>query len=259
VAQQLEAAEKALDVLKLRFTADHPDVRRMERTVRELRDKAAEEARRPKPVMPTPDAAQTPAELARLRRVRDLQADIEVIDNQLASSQTEESRLKTMIQDYQQKVEVVPTRESELVELTRDYDILKKTYDSLLVKREDSKLAANLERRQIGEQFRILDPASLPVRPANQIKRIGLSLSAAAVGLVFGLLVSGLLFYLDSSFGKEEDVVRLLDIPVLATVPAMASEADRRKTRIRNVLVDAVGTAMMFGALALVAWGFLRA
>ena len=76
-------------------------------------------------------------------------------------SQAEETRLR-LIADYQQKVEAVPKRESELVELTRDYDILKKTYDSLLTKREDSKLAANLERRQIGEQFRILDPASLP-------------------------------------------------------------------------------------------------
>jgi uncharacterized protein involved in exopolysaccharide biosynthesis len=258
VAQQLDVAEKALETLKLRFTSDHPDVRRMERTVRELREKADEEARRPKPAIPAPDAVQTPAEQARLRRIRDLQADIDVIDHQLATSQAEEARLKALIQDYQQKVEVVPTRESELVELTRDYDILKKTYDSLLVKREDSKLAANLERRQIGEQFRILDPASLPVRPANQMKRLGLSLSAAVAGLFFGLAVSGLLFYFDSTFGREEDVLRVLEMPVLATVPAMASDADRRRSRVRGVLIDAVGTAMMLGALTLVAWGFLR-
>ena len=68
---------------------------------------------------------------------------------------------------------MVPTRESELVELTRDYSTLQETYASLLQKREDSKLAANLERRQIGEQFRILDPASLPQRPHNQRQRLG--------------------------------------------------------------------------------------
>ena len=259
LAQQLDVAEKALEALKLRYTADHPDVRRMERTVRELRERVAEEARRPKPAAaPAPDVTQSPAELARQKRIRDLQADIEVIDHQLTAGQAEESRLKALLDDYQKKVEVVPTRESELVELTRDYDILKKTYDSLLIKREDSKLAANLERRQIGEQFRILDPASLPVRPSNQAQRIGMSLAAAVVGLAFGLLASAALLYLDSSFGREEDVVRALDVPVLALIPAMTSESERRKRRLRRILIDATGTATVLGSVLFVAWVFLK-
>jgi polysaccharide chain length determinant protein (PEP-CTERM system associated) len=259
IAQQLDVAEKSLELLKLRFTSDHPDVRRMERTVRELRQRVADEAGRPKPVTASiPDTAQSPAEQARQKRIRDLQADIEIIDHQLSVSQDEESRLKALIDDYQKKVAAVPTRESELVELTRDYDVLKKTYDSLLVKREDSKLAANLERRQIGEQFRILDPASLPARPSNQAKRIGLSLAPAGAGLAFGLLVSALLLYLDSSFGREEDVIRALEVPVLALVPSMPSDSERRHRRFRRVLVDLVGTATVLGSVLFVAWNFLK-
>ena len=64
-----------------------------------------------------------------------------------------------MMAGYQASVDAVPTRESELIELTRDYETLQSIYTSLLSKREDSKIAANLERRQIGEQFKILDPA----------------------------------------------------------------------------------------------------
>ena len=56
----------------------------------------------------------------------------------------------------------MPKRESELVELTRDYTTLQTTYQSLLAKREESKIAANLERRNIGEQFKVLDPARVP-------------------------------------------------------------------------------------------------
>jgi polysaccharide chain length determinant protein (PEP-CTERM system associated) len=202
-AQELETAEKALTVLKLRYTADHPDVRKMERTIGELRERVVEEARRPVPPSRVPSLTPSPAEQARQKRIRDSQADIEVIDHQLAVSQAEETRLRQLISDYQQKVEAVPKRESELVELTRDYDILKKTYDSLLTKREESKLAANLERRQIGEQFRILDPASLPARAANQSNRLGLSLAPAVIGLALGALLGAFLEYRDSSLGHE--------------------------------------------------------
>lgn len=258
-SQQLDVAEKALDALRLRYTTDHPDVRRMERTVRDLRERVAEEARRPK-ATPTasPDSPQSLAEQVRQKRVRDLQADIAVIDHQLEVAQAEESRLKAVIEDYQKKVEAVPSRESELVELTRDYDILKKTYDSLLTKREDSKLAANLERRQIGEQFRILDPASLPAKPSNQAKQIGLSLAPAGLGLAIGLLVSALLVSLDSSFTREEDVIRTLDVPVLAQVPSMTSDSERRQLRFRQLVVDAAGTATLIGSVLFVAWVFLK-
>jgi len=258
-SQQLDVAEKTLESLKLRYTADHPDVRRMERTVRDLRERVAEEARYPKKTLEKPaDPVQSLAEQARQKRVRDLQADIDVLDRQLEVAQAEESRLKAVIEDYQKKIEAVPTRESELVELTRDYEILKKTYDSLLTKREDSKLAANLERRQIGEQFRILDPASLPARPSNEAKRIGFSLAAAAAGLALGLLASALLMYLDSSFGREEDVIRTLDVPVLALVPSMATDSERRRMRFRRVIVDAVGTSTVLASVAFVAWSLLK-
>jgi hypothetical protein len=142
--------------------------------------------------------------------------------------------------------------------LTRDYDILKKTYDSLLVKREDSKLAANLERRQIGEQFRILDPASLPAKPSNRVQRVGLSLAAAIAGLVLGLFASALFVHLDSSFGRAEDVIRALEVPVLALVPSMTTDSERRRRRFGRVLRDAAGTAIVIASVFFVAWNFLK-
>jgi len=115
----------------------------------------------------------------------------------------------------------VPTRESELVELTRDYSTLQETYSTLLQKREDSKLAANLERRQIGEQFRILDPASRPERPYNQKQRLAILFGGSLSGLAFGLLLVGFREYRDASFTCEDDVVRVLSLPVLALIPVM--------------------------------------
>ena len=145
-------------------------------------------------------------------------------------------------------MEAAPTRESELIELTRDYSTLQGTYTSLLAKREDSKLAANVERQQIGEQFKILDPARVPERPFSP-DRVRIVLMGAGLGLGLGLALISLLEYRDSTFRTEDEVVRLLQIPVLALVPMMASERELR-TRRRRKLLTALGVAVMIVSTA---------
>ena len=147
-----------------------------------------------------------------------------------------------------------PTRESELVELTRDYSTLQNTYASLLLKREDSKLAANLEHRQIGEQYRILDPASLPMRPFNQKKRLGVLAGGTLGGLALGLLMVGFLEYRDSSFKCEDDVLRVLSLPVLALIPVMEAEREPGARRRRFGVGLSVILVVMSSAAALVVW-----
>jgi uncharacterized protein involved in exopolysaccharide biosynthesis len=218
-AQQLEMARAKLDAARLRYTPEHPDVLDLEQTVRELETKVQDEQRNPPP--PLPEKSLSPAERARQRRVKDLQAELEVTDHQLAAAQAEEAHVKATMADYRAKIDALPTRESQLVELTRDYGTLQQTYSSLLSKREESKLAANLERRQLGAQFRILDPASLPERPHNQSKRLAILAGGTLGGLVLGLLIVAFLEYRDSSFNSEDDVLRALSVPVLALIPIM--------------------------------------
>ena len=87
---------------------------------------------------------------------------------------------------YDARIAAVPARESELASLTRDYDTLQKVYADLLSKREQSKVAANLERRQIGEQFTVLDPARLPEKPFSPNRPLVL-----LIGLIAGLVLGG--------------------------------------------------------------------
>jgi polysaccharide chain length determinant protein (PEP-CTERM system associated) len=256
-AQRLEIARAQLESYRLKFKADHPDLRAAERNVRELEARVQEEGQRPE----APPSAQvmTPAQAVRQKRIGDLQAELDVIDHQLTASQSEEKRLKDLMTAYQDKVDVVPTRESELVELTRDYSTIQMAYQSLLTKREDSKIAANLERREIGEQFKILDPASLPERPYNQSQRLAIIASGGGAGLVLGLLLVGFLEYRDASFATEEDVVRLLALPVLATVPVIETPRDRRVRQLRIAAGNvAAAVAFISSAVVLVIWRLRR-
>jgi len=248
-AQQLDAAQARLSLYKLRYTADHPDVRALERSIRELQAKLQEEAKNP----PTPAVkVLSPAEAARQKRARDLQAELDVIDHQIANNETEAARLKKTVTDYQSKVDSVPARESELVELMRDYGTLQQTYSSLLAKHEDSKLAANLERRQIGEQFKILDAASLPEKPYNRVKRLAVVAGGAIGGLAIGLVLVAFLEYRDSSFRREEEVLRLIGLPVLALIPVMQAQSDRKRQRRRKMIVGMATVVLVLASAAVV-------
>src|SRR5262249_25115658 len=151
--------------------------------------------------------------------------------------QEQERQLRAIVSEYQAKLDAVPKRESELIELTRDYTTLQASYQSLLVKREDAKLATNLERRNIGEQFKVIDPARAPERPFSPNRQM-IDIGGAAAGLGLGLLLVALLEYRDSSFKTEDEVVRLLDLRVLALIPDMTSEIDRRTARRRVALIS---------------------
>ncbi|HJS08628.1 MAG TPA: hypothetical protein VJ809_13250, partial [Pirellulales bacterium] len=252
-SQQLEIARARLALLLQRYTPSHPEVAAVERMIVDLVSKSESET--PVGVVAEQKKPVTPAEAAQQKRILDLQAELTVIDYQLTANRAEAARLNQLIADYQAKIDVLPTRESELVELTRDYGTMQAAYTNLLVKREDAMLASNLERRQIGEQFKLLDTASLPERPYNQSQRLGVMSSGALAGLVIGCLIVFLLEYRDSSFRTEEEAQRTLSVPVFALIPTMSSDGEARAARRRSRIMDAGGAAVVLAAvLVVVIW-----
>jgi capsular polysaccharide biosynthesis protein len=174
------------------------------------------------------------------------------LDRQIASKETEEKRLRGVMTNYQARVESAPARESELIELTRDYTTLQQVYTNLLTKREDSKVAANLERRQAGEQFRILDPARVPEQPFSP-NRTRMNLMGALAGLGLGLGLAALLEYRDTSLRTDDDVVTSIALPVLAMIPMMVTSVEeRRRVRNRWIMVATAAVAMVASTAALI-------
>ena len=104
----------------------------------------------------------------------------------------------------------------------RDYTTLQTQYQGLLGKSQDAKVAANLERRTMGEKFKLIDSARLPQRPKSP-NRLRLNLMGAFGGLVIGFGFAALLEYRDTSVRTDDDVLVALALPVLATVPTMST------------------------------------
>jgi polysaccharide chain length determinant protein (PEP-CTERM system associated) len=257
-AQQLEVARAALRQMELRLRPEHPDIVRMQRVIRELEEKAEAEALQ-RPLSPggAPARPTSPAEAARRAKINELRAELVLLDRGLQQKQAEEARLRGLANTYQARVEAVPSRESELTALMRDYNTISGQYTSLLSKHEDSKIAANLERRQGGEQFRIIDAARIPERPFSP-DRQWMIIFGAVLGLAFGGGIGALLEYRDRTLKNEADVLVALSLPVLATIPRMMTAAERRLARRRRVLVSAATLFVVVLGAAFIMWRFVH-
>lgn len=135
----------------------------------------------------------------------------------------EEKELKQQVAFYQRRIEDTPKREQELIILTRDYDHLRSNYQSLLDKKIQAQMAENLERKQQGEQFKILDPARVPEKPFKP-NRDKILLMGAVIGLAAGLGLAWFREWMDQSFHKASDVEDYLGVSVLAAIPNLREE-----------------------------------
>ena len=252
--QQLADAKRQLELVTAQYTPIHPDVKKWAGVVKELESKAAKEGTGNGDGLPP---GVTPAEALHQRQIQELRDQLAEIDKQIAGYAAEEKRLRQEFDLFRARVEAAPKREAELIEITRDYDEVNATYSDLRRKSEQAMLAANLQRREIGEQFQLLEAATVPTRPSSP-NRPRIALFGMLAGLAVGIALVGLLEYRDNGFKTDKQVVAVLGLPVLAVVPVMQSDEERRRARVwRGLTHLGLGTTVA-GCLAVVAYTFLR-
>lgn len=151
---------------------------------------------------------------------------ISEVNSQIAALKSNEAELRKQMEEYQARVENTPSNEQKQADLFRDYKISLENYQALLGKKLNAQLAENLEKRQKGERFRVIDPANLPESPDKPNKPLIMFLglvsgAAVGIGLVF------LFEFMNPAFRKPEDFSGLLQLPVLACVPVFAIKGIR--------------------------------
>jgi succinoglycan biosynthesis transport protein ExoP len=121
-------------------------------------------------------------------RIENLKARVGLADREILQRNSERERILKSIAQYQGRIEQLPVREQEMAELTRDYENSKTNYKSLLDKKLAAGMATDMERRQQGERFTMLDPPTVPEKPISpkkpMLEGIGCALSLV-LGLVF--------------------------------------------------------------------------
>lgn len=244
---QLHAYQQQLATLELRLKPDHPDVMRVRRLIADLEKTTGKAVDGGSTESGSNDEAPDSATIVRNARIAQVRAQLANADKEITRRAAEQDKLKAQIVVLQQRVDAQPQREAEQIALTRDYETLRGTYQSLLAKKEESGIAANLEREQVSQQFKTIDPARLPERPYGP-NRMLINLVAAGAGLAFGLGLTVLLELRDQSFRSAAEIVPVLSLPVLASVPSIITASERRKARriamaVITLIVTSLGTA----------------
>jgi polysaccharide chain length determinant protein (PEP-CTERM system associated) len=238
--------EGQLFELRRRYTASHPDVieaqNRLDRVAQQL-----------KALPPDPDpAAEAKAETSAQTSAAAVR--LEIIGREMQRLEGEQKRIQAQIAAYQDKLDAVPLREQQLADLTRGYDTAREEYHSLLSKKYAADMAANLERRQEGERFTVLDPAVKPERPFKPNRKVlmcaaFLAALAAAVGLV---LVKD---FFDSTIKAEEHVRSLLpaSVSIMAAIPTILARSDYARRR-RMAIFAVLSTIVTISAVGVFYW-----
>jgi len=247
-AEQLARAEAALKDMQSTLTAQHPDIVSAKQTVAQLQRRAeAEKASQGE----LSEAGS--AERLRPNRLEDLRTELSEVERQIAQKIADSERLRAVLLNYERRIEHEPAREAELAVLTRDYDTLQQTYRALLAKKQESEIAANLERQRVGAPFKVLDPPRLPERPFAP-HRVRLYLIGTLAGLGVGLVFAVCLEWFSRGLRTEDEVRVALGLPVLTAIPRVRV---RRPGIRRAATLVSAGAALVAGAVALV-WEFLK-
>jgi uncharacterized protein involved in exopolysaccharide biosynthesis len=246
MANEIAEHREALKALQAKYTEEHPDVLRQKQLIA---DKEQGYAALSESSDNTFVSAVNPVVASNLKefklRERTTKQSIQAITDEI------KSLLKEMT-DYETRVENTPKREQELLSLNRDYENIQRLYNSLLNRRLEAELATNMERKQKGEQFRIVDPASLPQRPSDpDMRKVFLMFVAAGLGIGGGLIY--LQQMTDDSLSSLEEIESLSQLKVIATIPPILNKRDERINRWnwRGTIACLALSSVLFGIFAL--------
>ena len=231
--------------LTAHYTQEYPEVRAIQRKIADKRREIARSASAPPTVAPAP-VAPNRVDSASIVQVR---AQLRGIDVQIQAKHKQQDDLTAQIRGYQGRIQASPEVAAQYKALTRDYDTAGAFYNQLLQKKNQATMTSDLENRQEGENFTVLDAATLPSDPIFP-KQAVFAMGGVGGGLFLGLLIVGLLEYKDTAMLTERDVWEFTKLPTLAVIAWSGGTAETKRPgrlkrlfrrKPKDLLADASG------------------
>jgi len=229
--QQLADLQNRMLAAEARYTSQHPDVIKLKVVMEELRKKIREREA---------DAGKESSRKSSLSlmteppQIRLLRSQLHMDEEAIRANSAEQERLKQRIKLFESRLQLSPVVEQEFKKSTRDHETALQLYNDLLRKKDQSSMATDLERKQQGEQFRIMDPPSLPEKPTFPNRPL-FALAGFGGGLALGVGLAFLCEMQDKAIRNEHDVKFFLGTLPVARIPLVeATGSSRSEARSRS-------------------------
>jgi polysaccharide chain length determinant protein (PEP-CTERM system associated) len=235
----IQTRRRELEALLRQYSAKHPDVIRVKNEI------AAAEAEL-KAQKTAPDGSRDFESSMGSPLAQLLKKQITGLDSEILALRSQIEGVRRQVALYQTRIDDTPVRGIELSKISRTYEITLKKYQDLLAKGLESELSENLEKKQKGEQFQIVDPANFPLKPIRP-DRQKIVLFGLLGGLAAGFGLAFLWDNLDSTFKRGDEVNSFVNIPLLATIPGLLTRGsilDQRRTQGLIVLTSVATLAV---------------
>jgi polysaccharide chain length determinant protein (PEP-CTERM system associated) len=234
---ELDARIEELKRAQAKYTSLHPDVIELQEEVKELQQRVS-----------PPDQVATNAPTA--APSKDLAPDqirsqLAALDQEIKHRTLQEAEIEKRAKQLQARLAALPAVDQQMSEVNRDYEISKLQYASLLEKKNASAMAAEMEGRAQGEQFRVIDPANYPEKPFKPNVAL-LSLLGVLGGILCGCALGLFVEFQDRSIRSAQDANFYLAMPALAALPLL-NYSTRKKIKSRQPVGAHGGTLSLRG------------
>lgn len=233
--------QQQISLLRQKYSEDHPDVVQLKRAFATLDQSERNGADAPE------------GRASELRRPRkpdnpvylNLKSQIETTSAQIESLRTERREMRGKLELLDLRVSQSPEVEREYLELARDLDSSRARFRELRDKQMQAQVAEQLERGRKAERFTLIEPPIFPEKPYRPNRSLILMMGVM-LALAGGISAAALRETIDQTVHSARDVIRVMQVPMLAVLPALPSPVlVRRRSRLRWIVAT--------GALVLVA------
>ncbi len=243
--ERMNDIQRRLDELTLNYTEQHPDIISLRRTLADLERQRNEQTELLRSGLLGGEAYLDDNPIYQQMRMTLSNAQVDV-----SSLRVRVEEAQRRVDNLQRMVESAPEVEAELKRLDRDYSVNQQNYMALLQRREQGMIAQSVEDRGEQVQFRIIEPARIPLAPSAPNRPVlfaGVLLLGLGVGGGFGFMAS----QLRPVFDDRRLLNAVTGFPVLGTVSLYQDSGRRLRDRIELLLFGAAG-ALLLLALGLV-------
>lgn len=220
--------EQQLEIALSKYKPNHPDIIELNRQI-EIERKFEREQASKAVASNEPSPQVLRWRLQAKERDDNYKNQLAVIERELENRIRQRTELLARIEQQQGQLGQLPVRELQMGAITRDYEISVLTYKALLDKGQNAHISSEMERRQKGERFKVVDPAKTPEKPLGLNAETSTALGAVLLAVLFVVALQLVAMKKNALIGEWEIPG---DIPILARIPvndAMAPVPEESK------------------------------